>query len=201
MKALSLLLLLILLVTGAASAQDSVRIASVGGARTLVTERGDTIVLIGVKVDDARRALLDDCIEIAPGTLALLFIDHALTEPASGPKPRYVFLPGSLDLNLSLIQQGCALAAAEESGERYSRAGTFRQAALYAKRRTGGAITPAPSAEPQSPSTRGGTASSGRAATGSSSSEPASVQCTGTTKKGARCSRMTTSANARCHQH
>lgn len=36
---------------------------------------------------------------------------------------------------------------------------------------------------------------------GSSSSKSASSQCTATTKKGTRCSRMTTSTNGKCWQH
>jgi len=35
----------------------------------------------------------------------------------------------------------------------------------------------------------------------SSSSSSSSVQCSGTTKKGARCKRMTTSSSGRCYQH
>jgi hypothetical protein len=35
----------------------------------------------------------------------------------------------------------------------------------------------------------------------SSESKSERVQCSGTTKKGARCKRMVTSANGRCYQH
>lgn len=35
----------------------------------------------------------------------------------------------------------------------------------------------------------------------SNSNQSVSVQCSGTTKKGARCKRMVSSANGRCYQH
>ena len=41
----------------------------------------------------------------------------------------------------------------------------------------------------------------GTSTTTSSGSSSGSVQCSGTTKAGARCKRMTTSTNGRCYQH
>ena len=162
--------LLLLFVTMAASAQDSVIVRTVVSATSITLSSGDTVTLLGlgllksqaVDADDAR----DHLASLVEGTTVVLAADSMTGDS----RERFVYADGDL-VNLSMIRDGYATASTIPS---HSKVASFKAAENDARAHQSGAWA---------------------------TERSAAVQCSGTTKKGDRCKRTTTSLNGRCWQH
>lgn len=201
---LSLLPLLCALLAIADVAYAQEIVAVVAGNR-FITSSGDTIQLLGVGLpksgetasEDARRHL-QQILDTAQQ--AILIADSLVADASGAARQRYVYLSDGRLVNLMMIIDGHGTAAATPVhsmivpftvAERTKGAGInlgdfipefLREKVPGLRNRDDSASTRASGTPPRS-------------------RRSATVQCSATTKKGARCRRMTTNSNGRCWQH
>ena len=175
--------LCILFSTSPLFAADTVRVARVTGVDSFTLDDGTTIGLLGITKPDGKGATTEECIEhlrgLIEGKQVILERDTTVVDTEGKAPQRLVFLDGTL-INLQMISDGYA----RPSSTPHQLTAGF--AAAHATARSAGV---------------GAWARPTTHTTESHSSESTSRQCSGTTKKGTRCKRMTTDGSGRCWQH
>lgn len=175
-RTILILLTLSILPAAMAEARDTAEVRSIISGGAFVTGTGDTITLLGVATGTSRTIASDDDARsylalILNGRKVILIRDSLVADRSEGPKPRYVYLPDGVLVNLSMIILKYAAAAEKPLHSRFIE---FQAAEK---------LSGQPDEEVRN------------------SERSTAVQCSGTTKKGARCKRMTKSGSGRCWQH
>lgn len=181
----ALCLLLLALIAESAIAADTVRVTRVTGVDVFETDDGRTIGLLGITSPNARQTTITTCTahlkSLIEGKVVVLVADTTV-EDVEGKTPQRLVYLGSTLVNLQMISDGYA----RPSSTQHLLAGSFSTAHATARSSQVGTYKPTSKAtNPPSSSTR----------------ESSASQCTGRTKSGRRCRRMTTSSSGRCWQH
>ncbi len=188
MKRLSVFLISFALLSFAGAtvyASDTVRVKRVVGVDAFETEDGSTIGLLGITLPNGEGASVAECVahlrSLIEGRVVVVVVDTTVADVSGTNLQRLVYLDGEL-INLRMISDGYA----RPSSTAHLRSASF--ASAHSTARSGGVGAFAPKATTSESS-------------GESAGESSSVQCSGRTKKGTRCKRMTKSPSGRCYQH